>query len=146
MIHVSIFTYTYIYTSGHKWSIRHRMLKFYRSKIGVLYMCSHENSSHFPPLLPKLSLQWLCGNSCTWAHDVRLHIAGTNEAKSAQHKWSTTHRVHKPHTSKMGEICMYSYENNVHPGYHHNGFVLRLCYTPGLHSLLNIWLIGTSNV
>ena len=18
--------------------------------------------------------QWLCGNSCTWAHDVRLHI------------------------------------------------------------------------
>ena len=21
--------------------------------------------------------QWLCGNSCTLAHDVRLHIAGT---------------------------------------------------------------------
>ena len=30
------------------------------------------------------SPQWLCGNSCTWAHDVRLHIAGTNEPKSAQ--------------------------------------------------------------
>ena len=28
--------------------------------------------------------QWLCGNSCTWLHDVRLHIAGTNETKSAQ--------------------------------------------------------------
>ena len=25
-----------------------------------------------------------CGNSCTWAHDVWLHIAGTNEPKSAQ--------------------------------------------------------------
>ena len=24
------------------------------------------------------------GNSCTWAHDVRLHIAGTSEPKSAQ--------------------------------------------------------------
>ena len=23
-------------------------------------------------------------NSCTWAHDVQLHIAGTNELKSAQ--------------------------------------------------------------
>ena len=32
----------------------------------------------------QLSPQWLCGNSCTWAHDVRLHIAGTNEPKSAQ--------------------------------------------------------------
>ena len=31
-----------------------------------------------------LSPQWLCGNSWTWAHDVRLHIAGTNEPKSAQ--------------------------------------------------------------
>ena len=32
----------------------------------------------------RLSTQWLCGNSCTWAHDVRFHIAGTNEPKSAQ--------------------------------------------------------------
>ena len=24
---------------------------------------------------------WYCGNSYTWAHDVRLHIAGTNEPK-----------------------------------------------------------------
>ena len=23
-------------------------------------------------------------NSCTWVHDVRLHIAGTNELKSGQ--------------------------------------------------------------
>ena len=28
--------------------------------------------------------QWPNGNSCTWAHDVRLHIAGTNEPKSTQ--------------------------------------------------------------
>ena len=32
---------------------------------------------------PQLSPQWLCGNSCTWAHVVRLHIAGNNEPKSA---------------------------------------------------------------
>ena len=32
----------------------------------------------------RLLPQWLCVNSCTWAHDVRLHIAGTNEPKSAQ--------------------------------------------------------------
>ena len=28
-----------------------------------------------------LSPQCLCGNSCTWAHEVRLHIASTNEPK-----------------------------------------------------------------
>ena len=33
----------------------------------------------------RLSPQWLFGNSCTWAHDVQLHIAGTNEPKSAQY-------------------------------------------------------------
>ena len=33
---------------------------------------------------PGYHKQWLCGNSCTWAHDARLHIAGTNEPKSVQ--------------------------------------------------------------
>ena len=37
-----------------------------------------------PPTPSPLSPQWLCGDSCTWVHDVRLHIAGTNEPKSAQ--------------------------------------------------------------
>ena len=37
-----------------------------------------------------LSPQWLCGNSCTWAHDVRLYIAGTNEPKSAQEAKQST--------------------------------------------------------
>ena len=27
---------------------------------------------------------WLWRAHCTWAHYVRLHIAGTNEPKSAQ--------------------------------------------------------------
>ena len=39
----------------------------------------HENN-----VPSRLLPQWLCGNSCTWAHEVRLHIAGTNEPKSAQ--------------------------------------------------------------
>ena len=31
------------------------------------YICNHENN------MPSyLSLQWFCGNSCTWAHDVQL--------------------------------------------------------------------------
>ena len=39
----------------------------------------HENNvpSRFSP-------QWLCGNSLTWAHDVRLYIDGTNKPKMAQ--------------------------------------------------------------
>ena len=41
-----------------------------------IYICYHESS-----VLSRLSPQWLCGNSCTWAHDVRLHIAGINEPK-----------------------------------------------------------------
>ena len=40
---------------------------------------NHENN-----VSSRLSPQWLSGNSCTWAHDVQLHIAGTNEPKSAQ--------------------------------------------------------------
>ena len=36
------------------------------------------------PPFTRLSPQWVCSNSCTWAHDVRLQIAGTNEPKSAQ--------------------------------------------------------------
>ena len=31
-----------------------------------------------PSCLPP---KWLCDNSCTWAHEVRLHIARTNESK-----------------------------------------------------------------
>ena len=31
-----------------------------------------------------LILQWPRGNSCSWARDIRLHIAGTNEPKSTQ--------------------------------------------------------------
>ena len=37
-------------------------------------ICNHENN-----VLSQLSPQWHCGNSCTWAHDVRLYIDGTNE-------------------------------------------------------------------
>ena len=44
-----------------------------------MYVSNHENN-----VPSRLSLQWLCGNSCTRAHDVRLHIAGTNEPTGAQ--------------------------------------------------------------
>ena len=48
--------------------------------IYILYMLYYHKNN----VPSRLSPQWLCGNSCTWAHDVRLHIAGTNEPKSAQ--------------------------------------------------------------
>ena len=31
-------------------------------------ICNRENK-----VPSRLSPQWLCGNSCTWAHDVRAH-------------------------------------------------------------------------
>ena len=33
-----------------------------------IYICNHENN-----VPSRLSPQWLWGNSCTWAHDVRLY-------------------------------------------------------------------------
>ena len=44
-----------------------------------IYICSHKKNV---PL--ELSPQWLCDNSCTWAHDAWLHVTGNNEPESAQ--------------------------------------------------------------
>ena len=41
-----------------------------------VYICNHENN--LPSRLPP---QWLCGSSYTRAHDIQLHIVGTNEPK-----------------------------------------------------------------
>ena len=50
-----VYLYTvYIYISGQKWSTAHRVLKSYRSKIGLIYMCNHKNNAPF-----RLSPQWL---------------------------------------------------------------------------------------
>ena len=45
----------------------HRVLKSHRSKTGAIYICNHENN-----VPSRLSPLWSCGNSCTWAHDVRF--------------------------------------------------------------------------
>ena len=47
--------------------------------IYIFYIYNHKNN-----VPSRLAPQWLYGNSCTWACDVRLHIAGANEPKSAQ--------------------------------------------------------------
>ena len=41
-----------------------------------IYICNHENN-----VPSRLSPQWLCGNTCTWAHDVpnRTSCAQVNE-------------------------------------------------------------------
>ena len=44
-----------------------------------IYVYNHENN-----VLSRLLSRRLCGNSYTWAHDVRLHITGTNGTKNAQ--------------------------------------------------------------
>ena len=41
-----------------------------------MYVCNHENNLPIW-LLP----QWLCGNLCTWVHNVQLHVAGTREPR-----------------------------------------------------------------
>ena len=41
-----------------------------------LCICNHENN-----VPSRLSPQWFRSNSCTWAHDVRLNIAGSNVPK-----------------------------------------------------------------
>ena len=43
---------------------------FYIYTCIYIYICNHENN-----VPSRLSPQWLCGNSCNWAHDVRLYIA-----------------------------------------------------------------------
>ena len=54
----------------------------YKCIIYIIYIIYIYNRNN---VLCRLSPQsWLCGNSCTWAHDERLHIPGTNEPKSAQ--------------------------------------------------------------
>ena len=73
-----MYIYVDICISSHNWSMIHRVLKCYRSKMGVVYMESWKQ------LLSWLSLQCLCCISWISAHDVQLDIAGTNESKSAQ--------------------------------------------------------------
>ena len=68
---------------------RHLVTKFYavfriqlQLKINgksKLIVASNTYISWKDNVAPRLSPRWLCGNSCTWAHDVRLHITGTNE-------------------------------------------------------------------
>ena len=49
---------------------------YYRYMIHYIYYGSNVPS--------RLSPEWLSGNSCTWRHDVGLHIVGTSKPKSAQ--------------------------------------------------------------
>ena len=58
---------------------QHRQSSNLRKERWAYFICNHE--SNVPS---RLSPQWFCSNSCTWAHDVWLQIAGTNEPKSVQ--------------------------------------------------------------
>ena len=68
----------------------------------------------------RLSAQWLCGNSCTWAHNVRLHIAGTNEPKSAQQVKQGAYYTHLTSVRFEHSVCRgllmttYDHESNVY--------------------------------
>ena len=70
-IYIICMLYIYIY------------LFMYINVLYILYIYIHIYNRN--NVLSQLSPQsWLCGNSCTWAHDERLHIPGTIEPKSAQ--------------------------------------------------------------
>ena len=72
-IYIICMLYIYIYV----------YLFMYINVLYILYIYIHIYNRN--NVLSQLSPQsWLCGNSCTWAHDERLHIPGTIEPKSAQ--------------------------------------------------------------
>ena len=49
----------------------------------LLYIYVVKKTNNVPSQLLPIR-QWPHGNSCTWTHDAQLHIAGTNEPKTAQ--------------------------------------------------------------
>ena len=109
---------------------------------------------------------WLCGNSCTWAHNVRLHIAGTNEPKVLD-KLSKEHNISDQIVFMIGRAhCFHDF--HIHNGrahcFHYCIYIMAilvlwylstLCIVDHLWSLIlssllnllnTLWFIGTSNV
>ena len=62
-----MYVYLYLYIIN----LKYYMFDIY---IFIYYKYYHKNNVPY-----RLSSQWLCGNSCTWAYDVWLHITGINE-------------------------------------------------------------------
>ena len=56
-----------------------QMFKCHKSQMGVICMKSWKHCA----LLVMTTTKWFCGNSCTCAHDVLLHIDVNDEPKSA---------------------------------------------------------------
>ena len=53
-------------TSNSSYCVNWKNLSIYLST--NIYICNHEYN-----VPSRLSPQWLCGSSCTWAHNVRIH-------------------------------------------------------------------------
>ena len=51
-----------------------------------MYIYNHENN-----VPSRLSPQWLCGNSCTWAHDVRLTVHDNRTSCAQVHELPQSH-------------------------------------------------------
>ena len=79
IIYIYIYIYVYIY---HLYVIYIYIYLFmYINVLYILYIYIYNRNNVLSRLSPQ---SWLCGNSCSWAHDERLHIPGTIEPKSAQ--------------------------------------------------------------
>ena len=64
-MYIYIYIYMYIYIYIHIYIYIYTCIYIY---IYIyIHICNHENN-----VLSRLSPQWLCGNSCTWTHDVRF--------------------------------------------------------------------------
>ena len=69
--HIRLYIYIYVYIKAYIYI--------------YIYIIDIHTHTHIYICMPsRLSPHWPCGNSYTWANDIRLHIAGTNEPKSAQ--------------------------------------------------------------
>ena len=73
-IYIYIYIYIFIYILTSEVIIHIYIIYMYIYIYIFIYICSHENN-----VTSRLSPQWLCGNSCTWAHDVRTSCAQVHE-------------------------------------------------------------------
>ena len=91
------------------------------------YMCNHENivPPPLPPLPPRLLPQWptlALGHMrgyytflVQWTKECSTINKLSKERKMSGHKWSTTHRVRKPHKHKMGVKYIQSWKQCAPP-------------------------------
>ena len=81
---VEVCLYVYKYLATAFFCCLHHIIKVSSIILSQSAKISQKQYGRSIYVIWRLSPQWLHGNSCAWAYDERLHIAGTNKPKSAQ--------------------------------------------------------------